>query len=139
MRVTFPHSTKAPMHTFLGTKLTLPLTEESVGHNSHHAPEANMLALRHGLGENICHLVISRHICQSNCTSLNPVSDKMVPDLDMLRPVVKYRILREFDTTLIITIDRSRPQLLTKQSDQQLAKPNGLTTGLTSLHVLRLC
>ena len=118
---------------------TFLVKEESVGHNSHHAPEANMLALQQGLAENICHLVISRHICQPNCTSLNPVSDKMAPDLDMFRLVVKYQILREFDTTLIITVNRSRSQLSTKQCDQQLAKLDGLTTGLTSRHVLCLC
>ena len=120
MRVTF--SPFGVRHTLLGvliisfqgTKLTLPLTEESVGHNSHHALEANMLAFRQGFGENICHLVISRHVCQSNCTSLTPISDKMVPDLDMFRPIMKYQILREFNTTLIVTVNRSWPQLSTK-------------------------
>ena len=69
---------------------------------------------------------------------LNPVSDEMVPYLDMFRPVVEYWILREFDATLIITVNRSRPQLSTKQSNQQLAKLDGLTTGLTNRHVLCL-
>ena len=66
-----------------------------------------MLPFREGLGKDINYLVISRNILQLQRSSLNPVSDEVVLDLDVLRSIVKHRILRELDATLIITINTS--------------------------------
>ena len=73
-----------------------------------------MLAPWQGLGENICYLVIYRYILQPNCPSLNPVTNEVVPDLNMLRLVMKHWILREFYANLIITVNDSRRHLLTE-------------------------
>ena len=75
---------------------TLPLTEEGVPHQAHLVSEEDMLAPWQGLGENICYLVICRYILQLNCPSLNPVTNEVVHDLNMLRLVMKHWILREF-------------------------------------------
>ena len=77
-----------------------------------------MLPFREGLGKDISYLVISRYILQLYCSSLNPVSDEVVLDLDVLRPITKHKILRELDATLIITIDDRRSQSSTKQPHQ---------------------
>ena len=67
-----------------------------------------MLPFWEGLGKDISCLVISRNILQLHHSSLNPVSDEVVPDLDVLRLIVKHRILRELDATLIIEMYDSR-------------------------------
>ena len=77
-----------------------------------------MLPFREGLGKDISYLVISRYIRQLHGSSLSPISDEVVPDLDVLRLIMKYGILRELNATLIIAIDDRRSQLSTKQSHQ---------------------
>ena len=46
-----------------------------------------MLPFREGLGKDINYLVISRNILQLLRSSLNPVSDEVVPNLDVLHQV----------------------------------------------------
>jgi hypothetical protein len=46
----------------------------------------------------------------------HPISDEVVYDLNVLRPVVKHWILQEFDATLVIAVDQGWLKLLTKQS-----------------------
>ena len=101
-------------NTSSGTKSTLPLTEEGVPHQAHLVSEEDMVAPWQGLGENICYLNICRYILQLNCPSLNSVTNEVVPDLNMLRLVMKHWILREFYATLIITMNQGRSHLLSK-------------------------
>jgi hypothetical protein len=116
-QMTFPHvlrrdntwGTPPKVH-----KSTLPLTEEGVPHQAHLVSEKDMLAPWQGLGENICNLIICRNVLKLNDPSLNPISDEVVSDLDMLRPVMKHWILREFYATLIITMNQGRSHLLSK-------------------------
>ena len=77
-----------------------------------------MLPFREGLGKDISYLVISRYILQLYRSSLYPVSDEVVHDLDVLQPIMKHGILKELDATLIIAIYDSRSQLSTKQAHQ---------------------
>jgi hypothetical protein len=77
-------------------------------------------------------MFISRNILKLNCPSLHPISNEVVFDLYVFLLVMKYWILREFDTTLIIAVNNCRPQLMTKWAKQQLAKPNDLAASLTS-------
>ena len=114
---------------------TLPLTEESVGNHPHQVSKALMLPFREGLGKDINNLVISRNILQLHSASLNPISDEVVPDLDVLQPNVNHRILRELNATLIIAIDDSRSLRTTKQTHQLLVKPNGLTTSVLKIGI----
>ena len=93
---------------------TLPLTEEGVPHQAHLVSEEDMLAPWQGLGENICNLIICRNVLKLNDPSLNPISDEVVSDLYVLRPVMENWILKEFDTTRIIAVNDGRRQLLTK-------------------------
>ena len=93
---------------------TLPLTEESVSHQANLVSEVDMFAPWHVLRENIFNLIISRNILKLYCPLLNPIYDEVVSNLYMLRPVMTYWILREFDTTLIIAVNDSQRQLLTK-------------------------
>jgi hypothetical protein len=93
---------------------TLPLIEENVSHQAHIIFEIDMLSPWQGLGENFFHLLINRNIMKLNHPTLNPVSNEMILDLNVLRPIMKHWILREFDTTMIITVNECRRQLLTK-------------------------
>ena len=77
-----------------------------------------MLPFREGLGKDINNLVISRNILQLHRSSLNQFTDEVVPYLNVLRPIVKDRILRELNATLVIAIDDSRSKLVTKQPYQ---------------------
>jgi hypothetical protein len=117
---------------------TLLLTEEGVSHQAHLVSEVDMFAPWQGLGENICNLVVCRYILQLNCASLNPITNEVVPDLNVLRSVMKHWSLREFYATLIITVNDGRWHLQTKQTDQCLTKPNGVATGLIGRHILCL-
>jgi hypothetical protein len=116
--MSFPHVLRRSKSTW-GTPpkvqiSTLPLTEEGVPHQAHLVSEEDMLAPWQGLGENICYLIIYRYILQLNYLSLNLVTNEVVPDLNMLRPVMKHWILIEFYATLIITVNDSRRHLLTE-------------------------
>ena len=73
-----------------------------------------MLAPWQGLGENVCNLLINANILKLNCPSINPISNEVVFDLYVFRPVMKHWILREFDATLIVAVNDCRPQLMTK-------------------------
>ena len=77
-----------------------------------------MLHFQEGLGKDINNLVIRRYVLQLHRSSLNPVSDEVVLDLDVLQLIMKHRILKELNATLIIAIDDRRSQLSTKQPHQ---------------------
>ena len=98
--------------------LTLPLSEEGILHHSKLVSKEDELSLDQGLGENVCQLLLCRNILNLNCSLLHYVPDEMVSNLNMLRPVVRHWILREFDATLVITVDHCRLKLLTKQSSE---------------------
>jgi hypothetical protein len=57
-----------------------------------------------GFGENVCNLLICGDILELDCSLLDPISDEVIFDLNMLGPVMEYWILIEFDTTLIIIV-----------------------------------
>jgi hypothetical protein len=98
--------------------LTFPLTEESVTHHSKLVPEKYKLASSQCFGEYVCNLLLCRYALYLHSSSLNIVMDEVIMNIDMLRPVMKKWILREFDATLIITVNHGRPQLHTEQSHQ---------------------
>jgi hypothetical protein len=93
---------------------TLPLSEEGILHHSKFVPEEHKLPFNQGFGQNICNLLICGNILKLDCSLLDPISDEVIYDLNMLGPVMEYWILREFDTTLIITVYHHRLQLLIK-------------------------
>ena len=80
---------------FLGNFSTLPLTEECVFHHSQLLYELDILPSTQSLRENVSHLLICQNILQTNNTSLNIIPDEVISNLNVLRPVMKYRILRE--------------------------------------------
>ncbi|MCY6488249.1 hypothetical protein, partial [Actinobacillus pleuropneumoniae] len=53
--------------------------------------------------------------------------------------IMKNWIFRELDTTLIIIVKQIWIHLLTKQTNQKLPHPDGLTCCLTCSHVFSLC
>jgi hypothetical protein len=57
-------------------------------------------------------MLISANILELQCSLLNLVSYELIYDLYMLGPVMKHMILKEFDTTLIITINDHGIQLV---------------------------
>jgi hypothetical protein len=116
--------------------LTLPLTEESVPHHSQLISEGYKLASSQSLSEDVHYLLIGRYKLKVNCPFLNIVSDEVIYNFDVLGPVMENWILKEFYATLIVTLNHRGPQLHTKYPNQQLAKPYGLTTGLTGFHIL---
>jgi hypothetical protein len=71
----------------------LPLTEESIYHQAHLVYEMDMLSPWQGVGENIYYLLIILNILKLNYPTLNPISDEMIYDINMLRPVMKHWIL----------------------------------------------
>ena len=63
--------------------LTLPLTEESVLHHSHLVPKKYILPSWQGLRENVRYLLISGYVLKLYSSSLDTVSNEVVPDLYM--------------------------------------------------------
>ena len=92
-------------------KSTLPLTKESVPHNTHLVSEVDMLAPWERLRQNVCYLLIRGNVLEFHNSFLNPISDEVILDPNVFGPVMKYMILREFDITLIITLYNCRSQL----------------------------
>ena len=97
-----------------GTKSTLPLTKESVPHNTHLVSEVDMLAPWERLRQNVCYLLIRGNVLEFHNSLLDPISDEVILDVDMLGPLMKHRILRELNTALIVTMNHRRPQLKIK-------------------------
>ena len=95
-----------------------------------------MLPSTQRLRENVSYLLIYRNILQLFNPSLNIIFDKVISNLYMLRPIMKYRILKELNATLIIILYNCGTRLHIKQIHHQLAKPQGLTTSLTGCHIL---
>jgi hypothetical protein len=93
---------------------TLPLSEEGIFHHSKFILEEYKLLFKQGFGQDIYNLLIYGNILKLDYSLLDPVSDEMIYDINMLGPVMEYWILREFDTTLIITIYHHRIQILVK-------------------------
>jgi hypothetical protein len=64
--------------------------------------------------EDVYNLLICRNVLKLHNSSLNIVPDEVIPDINMLRLVMEHWILREFNATLIITMNGDRLQLLAK-------------------------
>jgi hypothetical protein len=92
--------------------LTLPLSKEGIIHHSKLVSEEDELSLYQGLGENVYQLLICRNILELDYSLQHPVSDEVVSNLNVLRPIVKHWILREFDATLVIRVDQAPNQTI---------------------------
>ena len=77
-------------------------------------PKLPKLHLGQRLGQYVRDLLIRSNVKKLHNSFLHHVMNVLVFDLDMLGFVVKHWILREFDTTLIITINPSSLQLKIK-------------------------
>jgi hypothetical protein len=73
-----------------------------------------------------------------NYPSLNIVSDEVICNLDVFGPIMKKWILKEFYSTLIVTLNYYGPQLHTKYPNQQHVKPYDLKNILNGCHILCL-
>ena len=62
----------------------------------------------------------------------------VVLDVYMLGPIMEYQINREFNATLVITMYHRQIHLMTKQTNQNIPHPYGITCILTGCHVLYL-
>ena len=100
----------------LGTKSTLPLTKESVPHNTHLVSDVDILAPLERLRQNVCYLLIRGNVLRFYNSLLDPISDEVVSDTNMLGPIMEYRILRELNTTLFVSLYHCRTQLQIKQA-----------------------
>ena len=67
--------------------------------------ELSELNSSQSFSDNIYCLFAYGNVLELYCPTLNTVSDKMTPDVNMFGPIMKYRIFREFDTTLIVTVN----------------------------------
>ena len=76
--------------------------------------EVHKLHLGQLLGQHIRDLLICGNVLELHNSLLHHIANVLIFDLNMLGFIVKHRILREFDATLIITVYRGRPQLSTK-------------------------
>jgi hypothetical protein len=64
--------------------LTLPLSEEGILHHSKLVSEEDKLALDQWLAETFCQLLLCRNILELNYSLLHPVSNEVVPVLNVL-------------------------------------------------------
>jgi hypothetical protein len=71
----------------------LPLSEEGILHHFKFVPEEHKLLFNQGLGQNICNLLICGNILKLDCSLMDPVSNEVIPYLNMLGPIMEYWIL----------------------------------------------
>ena len=67
---------------------TFPLSEGDILHHTKLVPEVYELCPGQRLGQNVCNLLICRDILELNHSLLYHISDEMIFDLNMLRPVM---------------------------------------------------
>ena len=79
------------LHT--GETSTLPLSEGDILNYSKLVSEVHKLHSRQRLGENVSNLLIGLDVLELHCSSLYNVSDVVIFDLHVLRPVMKYWVL----------------------------------------------
>ena len=101
-------------HLVLSNFSTLPLTEEGVLHYTQLVSELYKLSFLKSLRQNVRYLLSCGHILKLNCPSLNPITNEVISDLNMFRPVMENWILRESNATLIITVYLSGLNHMTK-------------------------
>jgi len=91
-----------------GETSTLPPSEGDILTNFKLVPVVHKLQSGQRLGENINNLLVGPDVLELHCSSLYNVSDVMIFDLYVLRPVMEYWILRKLDAALVITMDHGR-------------------------------
>lgn len=69
-------------------KFTLPLSEEGILHHSKLVFEEHKLPFHQGFGENVYNLLIYGNILKLNYSLLDHVFDEVIPNLNMLGPVM---------------------------------------------------
>ena len=68
----------------------------------HLLSEVDKLSLPQSFRENVCHLFSCWSVMQLNSSTLYTVPDEVTPDVNMFRLIMKHKIFRELDATLII-------------------------------------
>jgi hypothetical protein len=71
----------------------LPLSEEGILHHSKFVSEEHKLPFNQGFGQNICNLVVCGNKMKLHYSLLDPISNEVVFDLNMLGPIMEYWIL----------------------------------------------
>ena len=91
---------------FLVDFSTLPLNKKGI--ILHPNPVSMIFKFAPGerLHQNVCILIFHRNVLKQHDLPLHTISDMMIPDIYMLRSIMKHRIKREFNATLIITMNR---------------------------------
>ena len=69
--------------------------------------EVHKLHLGQWLGQYVCDLLICGNVLELHSYLLHHIANVLIFDLNMLGFIMKHRILRELDATLIITINTS--------------------------------
>jgi hypothetical protein len=118
---------------------TLPLREESIMHHSKFVPEEQKLSFNQGFSQNIYNMLIYGNILKLDFSLLDHVPYEVIPNLNILVPFMEYWILKDFETTMIITIYHCGIQLLIKYTCKQFVNPNGFIASHTHFHLLYLC
>ena len=95
-------------------------------------------SLRKLLRQDICILILRGNLLQQHNAPLNTIFEMVVPDVNMLGPVMEYWINREFYATLVIKMYHRQIHMMTKQTKNYLPHPDRLTCSLTGYHVLCL-
>ena len=85
---------------------------ERVLDHPHLLSEVSEFNLTQSLCEDICHLFPCRSVSQLYCSPLDIVPDEVVPNVNVFRLVMKHRIFRELNATLIIAHNPGRFYLL---------------------------
>jgi hypothetical protein len=97
------------------TILTLPLSEEGILHYPQFVLKEDEFAFHQRLREDVCNLLICRYILLLHCPLLHAVTDEAVLDFYVFQFVMKHRIVRELNATLVVTVNQGNFQLLIKQ------------------------
>ena len=133
------HLVKATLFTKLVILLNLNIPSQQDRDYPHLNPTFMVFEFSPGerLRQNICITIFCGNVLKQHDPSLRTISEMMVPDIYMLGPIMKHKINREFNATLIIIKNHCRIHLGTKQTNQDISHPDSLTFNLICCHVFR--
>ena len=93
---------------FLVKFSTLPLNKKGIILHPNLVSMIFKFAPGERLRRNVCILIFHRNVLKKQDLMLHTISEMMIPSIYMLRSVMKHKINREFNATLIITISHCR-------------------------------
>jgi hypothetical protein len=88
------------------------------------------------LCENVSKLVASGHVGELDVSRSNPLMQEMVPQVDVLRPVVELWVPRDSNCRLVVDVKSDRGRCVDAKFIKESLKPDSLFSSMSNSYVL---